>query len=46
MNCGPLEVAAFFWDKLVPGAMASLDDYAFTSRPQDAKTESLKPLLG
>jgi hypothetical protein len=31
MNCAPPEVAAFeyFWDKLVPGAMVLLDDYAY-----------------
>jgi Macrocin-O-methyltransferase (TylF) len=30
MNCAPPEVAAFhcFWDRLVPGAMILLDDYA------------------
>lgn len=31
MNCSPPEVAAlnFFWDRLVPGAIILLDDYAF-----------------
>ena len=31
MNCSPPEVAALrhFWDRLVPGAMILLDDYAF-----------------
>jgi hypothetical protein len=31
MNCAPPEVAAFeyFWEKLVPGAMVLLDDYAY-----------------
>ncbi|WP_293196324.1 class I SAM-dependent methyltransferase [Ottowia sp.] len=31
MNCAPPEVAAleFFWDKLVPGAVVLLDDYAY-----------------
>lgn len=31
MNCSPPEIAAmiFFWDRLVPGAVVLLDDYAF-----------------
>ena len=31
MNCSPPEVAAmnFFWDRLVPGAVVLLDDYAY-----------------
>jgi hypothetical protein len=31
MNCSPPEVAAmnFFWDRLVPGAIILLDDYAY-----------------
>jgi hypothetical protein len=31
MNCAPPEVAAFeyFWEKLVPGAIVLLDDYAY-----------------
>jgi Macrocin-O-methyltransferase (TylF) len=31
MNCSPPEIAAinFFWDRLVPGAVILLDDYAF-----------------
>jgi SAM-dependent methyltransferase len=31
MNCSPPEVAAleFFWDRLVPGALVLLDDYAY-----------------
>jgi Macrocin-O-methyltransferase (TylF) len=31
MNCAPPEVAAleYFWEKLVPGAMVLLDDYAY-----------------
>ncbi len=31
MNCAPPEVAAaeYFWDRLVPGAMVLLDDYAY-----------------
>ena len=31
MNCSPPEVAAiqFFWERLVPGAFALLDDYAY-----------------
>lgn len=31
MNCAPPEVAAlnFFWDRLVPGAIVLLDDYAY-----------------
>ncbi len=31
MNCSPPEVAALscFWDRLVPGAMVLLDDYAY-----------------
>jgi hypothetical protein len=31
MNCAPPEVAAFehFWDRLVPGALVLLDDYAY-----------------
>jgi hypothetical protein len=31
MNCSPPEVAAmkFFWDRLLPGAVVLLDDYAF-----------------
>ena len=37
MNCAPPEVAAlsFYWDKLIPGAVVLLDDYAyFGFRPQ------------
>lgn len=32
MNCAEPEVAAlnFFWEKLVPGALVLLDDYAFS----------------
>ena len=31
MNCSPPEIAALscFWDRLVPGAMVLLDDYAY-----------------
>ncbi|MGZ4924496.1 MAG: TylF/MycF/NovP-related O-methyltransferase [Halobacteriota archaeon] len=31
MNCSPPEIAAinFFWDRLVPGAVVLLDDYAY-----------------
>jgi hypothetical protein len=31
MNCSPPEIAAmtFFWDRLVPGALVLLDDYAY-----------------
>jgi hypothetical protein len=31
MNCSPPEVAAidFFWDRLLPGAVVLLDDYAY-----------------
>ncbi len=33
MNCSPPEVAAldYFWDRLVPGAVVLLDDYAYWS---------------
>ena len=37
MNCSPPEIAAmeFFWERLVPGAMVLLDDYAYAGyRPQ------------
>ena len=31
MNCAPPEVAAaeYFWDRLLPGAVVLLDDYAY-----------------
>jgi hypothetical protein len=31
MNCSPPEIAAinFFWDRLVPGSVVLLDDYAY-----------------
>ena len=31
MNCSPPEIAAlnFFWDRLIPGALVLLDDYAY-----------------
>jgi hypothetical protein len=37
MNCSTPEVAAaeFFWERLVPGALLLLDDYAYRGyRPQ------------
>lgn len=36
MNCAPPEIAAIthFWDRLVPGAVVVLDDYAFHGYPQ------------
>jgi hypothetical protein len=47
MNCSPPEVAAvdYLWDRLVPGALIVLDDYAFVGFRQqklamDALAES------
>ncbi|HNX75901.1 MAG TPA: class I SAM-dependent methyltransferase [Candidatus Rifleibacterium sp.] len=39
MNCVPPEVAAFnyFWDKMVPGGIILLDDYAYKNRELQKK---------
>jgi len=40
MNCAAPEVAAleFFWDRLVPGALVLLDDYAYSGYPESKRS--------